>query len=104
MTTPSREMWRRCCDKGCTAISTERRVGDGWYKCSVGFMTWACPEHAAKWRAYRIADDEHRKARSAAYDRDRAAFNAEWDARMEREMPAPAQPEWQASIDYEEPA
>lgn len=94
--------FRRCCDKGCGEIRRAPADDDGWYKCSVGYMQWACPEHAAKWRAYCVEIDEYQAAHSAAWQRDYSAWCAEWEARMDRELPRPAEPDVQSSIIYEE--
>jgi len=102
----SRADRRRCRTAGCTSIREEGGTpqDDGWYRVSAGFMARACPEHAQVWRDYDRARARHENARGEAFKRDEAVWLAEWEARMEREMPAPVSPEWQQSIIQEEPS
>ena len=103
----ARQSDRRCCHKGCTAVREAwvrkslngygREFGwserDGWYKCSVGFMSHACPEHRGPFEAYDTAERAHRVAFDKAHRAAYVAFEEQW----ERDNPSPTHPPMQAS-------
>ena len=89
---------RRCCHKGCEASISVTELPADWYKCSYGFMSWACPEHAEQWRQFDQRNSEHEKRSGAAYDEAIAKFEAAWQDLYEARYPPPISPPSQPSV------
>lgn len=84
--------YRRCCEVGCPHVMAFGIVAglaspppSDWYRVVMGASNWACPDHAAVWRAFDQQRRVHDEVYSAAVDAVIAAFEEQY----ERENPYP---------------
>ena len=89
---------RRCCQAGCSATIDIADLPSDWYKSSWGFMSWACPIHAAQWRDFNAKYREYERRHGEAFSEAMSKFEEEWEQKYESEFPRPEPPQSQASV------
>ena len=90
--------FRECCDRDCPASIDAALLPANWYRVSWGFMCWACPEHAEKWKQFDQKNREYEKAYGEAYSEAFGKWESAWEAEYEKASPMPVPPPSQPSI------